>query len=89
MISQTIANLFFLLRKTRSMSAATLAASMLSFVAIPAIAVPEGQSIFIHSPRLIRAATSHTGAGASSTYQFTLSVPKDAGAPLKSCSNRV
>lgn len=83
MISQTIANLFLLSKKTRSMGAATLAASMLSFVAIPAIAVPEGQSTFISSPRLIRAATSHTGAGSSSTYQFTLSVPKDAGAPIK------
>lgn len=83
MISSTITNLFFMLRKTRSMGAATLALSMLSFVAIPAIAIPEGQTTFIHSPRLIRAATSHNGAGASSTYQFTLSVPKDAGAPIK------
>jgi Protein of unknown function (DUF2808) len=83
MISSTIANLFLLSRKTRSMRAVSLALSMLSFVAIPAIAIPQGQTTFTHSPRLIRAATSHNGAGASSTYQFTLSVPKDAGAPIK------
>jgi choline dehydrogenase len=34
------------------------------------IAIPQGQTTFTHSPRLIRAATSHNGAGASSTYKF-------------------
>jgi hypothetical protein len=36
------------------MGAATLALSMLSFAAIPAIAIPEEQATFIHSPRLRR-----------------------------------
>ena len=54
MISPTIANLFLLLRKTHSMRAVPLAFSMLSFAAIPAIAVPEGQTTFVSSPSLIR-----------------------------------
>ncbi|GAP99900.1 DUF2808 domain-containing protein [Leptolyngbya sp. NIES-2104] len=41
------------------------------------------QAFFSHPPRILRVAASATGAFASSTYEFTLTVPKDAGQPLK------
>lgn len=43
----------------------------------------EGQTFFSNPPQLIRAAASQTGAYVPSTYEFTLTVPKDAGQPLK------
>lgn len=42
-----------------------------------------GQTFFSHPPTLIRAASSQIGANVSSTYEFTLTVPQDAGQPLK------
>jgi hypothetical protein len=42
-----------------------------------------GQTLFTHSPRLIRSAASVTASDASSTYQFTIKVPSNAGEPLK------
>lgn len=42
-----------------------------------------GRTFFEHSPRLVRAATSQPGAHIGSTYEFTLSVPANAGQPLK------
>jgi len=42
-----------------------------------------GQSFFSHPPQLVRAAALPSGGSVSSTYEFTLTVPKDAGQPLK------
>ena len=41
------------------------------------------QSFFSHPPQLVRAAALPNGGSSSSTYEFTLTVPKDAGQPLK------
>lgn len=43
----------------------------------------EGQTFFSEPPQLVRSATSQIEANTSSTYEFTLTVPKDAGQPLK------
>lgn len=43
----------------------------------------EGQTFFSHPPQLMRVAASQTGEDTPSTYEFTLTVPKDAGQPLK------
>ncbi len=42
-----------------------------------------GQTFFSHPPRLVRAVTSEIGIDTPSTYEFTLTVPEDAGQPLK------
>lgn len=42
-----------------------------------------GQAYFSHPPRLVRAHASQTQAYVPSTYEFTLTVPSDAGQPLK------
>lgn len=42
-----------------------------------------GQTFFDHSPILIRAVSSQNGANLPSTYKFTLTVPSNAGRPLK------
>lgn len=41
------------------------------------------QPFFSNPPQLIRFMASQVGANASSTYEFTLTVPKDAGQPLR------
>jgi hypothetical protein len=41
------------------------------------------QTFFSHPPQLIRAAATQTGVYASSTYEFTLTLPQNAGQPLK------
>ncbi|MBW4470532.1 MAG: DUF2808 domain-containing protein [Stenomitos rutilans HA7619-LM2] len=43
----------------------------------------EGQTFFSHPPQLMRVAASQIGEDTPSTYEFTLTVPKDAGQPLK------
>ncbi|MBW4692072.1 MAG: DUF2808 domain-containing protein [Lyngbya sp. HA4199-MV5] len=43
----------------------------------------EGQTFFSEPPQLTRVAASQTGAYVPSTYEFTLTVPKNAGQPLK------
>ena len=43
----------------------------------------EGQTFFNDPPQLTRVAASQTGQYTPSTYKFTLTVPKDAGQPLK------
>jgi hypothetical protein len=42
-----------------------------------------GETFFSHSPQLTRAAVASIGAYTPSTYEFTLTVPQDAGQPLK------
>ncbi|PSB15680.1 DUF2808 domain-containing protein [Phormidesmis priestleyi ULC007] len=42
-----------------------------------------GQTFFSHPPRLVRVNASQKQAYALSTYEFTLTVPADAGQPLK------
>ncbi|MBD2021162.1 DUF2808 domain-containing protein [Leptolyngbya sp. FACHB-36] len=44
---------------------------------------PARQTFFSHPPQLVRAAAFPNGGSVSSTYEFTLTVPKDAGQPLK------
>ncbi|KAM3106788.1 DUF2808 domain-containing protein [Phormidesmis sp. 146-33] len=41
------------------------------------------QTFFNHPPQLIRTTASQTGVYTGSTYEFTLTVPQDAGQPLK------
>jgi hypothetical protein len=41
------------------------------------------QIFFSHPPQLIRAAATQTGVYAPSTYEFTLTIPQNAGQPLK------
>ncbi|PSB24430.1 DUF2808 domain-containing protein [Stenomitos frigidus] len=43
----------------------------------------EGQTFFSHPPQLMRVAASQIGKDTPSTYEFALTVPKDAGRPLK------
>lgn len=43
----------------------------------------EGQTFFSEPPQLTRVAASQTGEYTPSTYEFTLTVPKNAGQPLK------
>ena len=43
----------------------------------------EGQTFFSQPPQLTRVAASQIGKDTPSTYEFTLTVPKDAGQPLK------
>ncbi|MBW4445225.1 MAG: DUF2808 domain-containing protein [Plectolyngbya sp. WJT66-NPBG17] len=45
-----------------------------------------GQTFFSHPPQLIRSASSQLGGYIPSTYEFTLTVPKDAGQALKAVS---
>lgn len=42
-----------------------------------------GRGYFDHSPRLIRSATSNITAHTPATYEFTITVPQDAGAALQ------
>ncbi len=51
-----------------------------------AIRLSNGQTAFNNSPRLIRSATSFSTSNTPGTYQFTISVPKDAGEPLEAVS---
>jgi hypothetical protein len=44
---------------------------------------PAGQTFFSHPPRLNRAAAFPNTGYVASTYEFTLTVPEDAGQPLK------
>jgi hypothetical protein len=41
------------------------------------------QTFFSHPPQLIRAAATQTGVYSPSTYEFTLTIPQNAGQPLK------
>ena len=43
----------------------------------------EGQTFFSHPPRLVQAVTSDVGIDTPSTYEFTLTLPENAGQPLK------
>lgn len=54
-------------------------------LALPATAgqLSDGRTFFDRSPSLIRATTSNPATRFSSTYEFTLTVPADAGAPLQ------
>lgn len=43
----------------------------------------QGQGFFDHAPRLIRSAASYVMSHTPATYEFTISVPSDAGAALQ------
>ncbi len=49
----------------------------------PQAGVSTGQMFFSRVPRLVRVEASQKGAYEASTYEFTVSVPSDAGAPLQ------
>lgn len=75
------------LRQSRFAHAIALTAGFVSLSASLAVAGqrPDGQFFFDHAPRLVRA---ETGAVAiaywgGTTYDFTIAVPQDAGAPLQ------
>ncbi|OUL28484.1 hypothetical protein BV378_07335 [Nostoc sp. RF31YmG] len=51
-----------------------------------AIRLSNGQIAFNNPPRLIRSATSSSSSNIRGTYQFTISVPQDAGEPLEAVS---
>lgn len=60
--------------------------TFLSNPTLPGIALelPNGQTVFERSPRLVRAATSYTRRNnPAATYQFTIEVPEGAGEALK------
>ncbi len=56
------------------------------FLVAPAHADGElgsGYGVFTHSPHLIRSAVSNTSAHTPASYEFTVQVPENAGAPLQ------
>ncbi|WP_374869547.1 DUF2808 domain-containing protein [Pelatocladus sp. BLCC-F211] len=64
----------------------TLSFFLPSFLLVsPAVAIRlnNGQVAFNNSPRLIRSAASFISSNTPATYQFTISVPKDAGESLE------
>ncbi|MCW5312864.1 DUF2808 domain-containing protein [Nostoc sp. KVJ3] len=74
------------------LSASTLTLSFLFpglLLVSPALAIrlSNGQITFNNPPRLVRSATSSSSSNNRyATYQFTISVPKDAGEPLEAVS---
>ncbi len=55
----------------------------LSNIPASALKIGIGKTVFEKSPRLIEAGASQTAPGASSSYQFTIEVPEEAGEPLQ------
>ena len=53
-----------------------------SFSSINAYDLGDGRTVFEKAPVLVRSAASHPVAGNSSSYQFTIKVPEDAGERL-------
>jgi hypothetical protein len=76
--------------QSSSTSPFALTVTILGFL-VPGILLPStaqagqlgGQSYFDHSPRLIRSAASIKAVRTSSSYEFTIAVPQDAGAALQ------
>ncbi len=90
MLGKTI-NFKSSLLNTCLLNASTLALSCLLpglLLVSPALAIrlSNGHIAFNNSPRLIRAATSFNSSNTPGTYQFTISVPQDAGEPLEAVS---
>lgn len=79
---------YFRLSQTylRSISVLLLSTAAGISVSIATVQASERQPTFTHAPRLVRSASSFNSPYADSTYQFTLRVPEDAGAPLKAVS---
>jgi len=77
------------LRHSRLAQAAVLTANLALSAALltpPTLAdqLPNGKTTFDHAPRLVGASTTQLAAFVSGgTYEFTLTVPQDAGAPLQ------
>ncbi|NET57568.1 MAG: DUF2808 domain-containing protein [Symploca sp. SIO2E6] len=55
----------------------------LSSLPTNAVELGEGKTFFDRSPRLTQVATSNPSANLPATYQFTISLPEDAGEPLQ------
>ena len=71
----------FPLLKTSVLTASALVLTTISSLALE---LPDGQTFFNRSPRLIRAATSFRGRNNHfATYYFTIEVPRDTGEALK------
>ena len=72
--------------KARSSSFSRFAISVLVISLLPSAAKAGqlgGHSYFEHSPHLTRSATSNNAAHTPATYEFTITVPSDAGASLQ------
>ncbi len=72
--------------RARSSSISLLAVSVIVLSLSPSTAKAGQlgeQSYFDHSPHLIRSATSNDAAHNPATYEFTIALPADAGAPLQ------
>jgi len=52
-------------------------------VPLKAVELTQSKTFFDRSPRLTRVASSNTTANLPATYQFTISLPEDAGEPLQ------
>jgi len=83
-MSKTNAHSGFIPTNVRLLGAGALVLGILSPM-LPAIAgqLSNGQTFFDHPPSLIRSAALQKAAYAPSTYEFTLTVPANAGQALK------
>ncbi|NEP12664.1 MAG: DUF2808 domain-containing protein [Symploca sp. SIO2C1] len=68
---------------TSALMLGILLPSTLSSLPANAVELGENKTFFDRSPRLTRVATSTTTANIPATYQFTISLPEDAGEPLQ------
>lgn len=68
-----------------AIASVVIGVSFLDLQPTEAVELPNGQTAFVRSLRLTRAATSFVRkSNSAATYQFTIEVPKDAGEALKS-----
>jgi hypothetical protein len=71
-----------------AIAASTITLGIIAFIPststfVNSYELSNGQTVFLKSPHLIRAAATDSSTGARSNYQFTIEVPKNAGASLK------
>lgn len=66
-----------------TLSLGMLISPTLSNLSANAFDLGNGQTTFLKSPRLIRAASTQTSRSTPSTYQFTIAVPENAGEALQ------
>lgn len=87
-MSRTTHHIFRLLFGIGAIAASTFTLGIIVFIplnssSVSAYELSNGQTVFLKSPHLIRAAATNISVGAASNYQFTIEVPKNAGASLK------
>ena len=84
-MSSTIKSGFLSLGNKTLLLASYIALAVLlpdSFSSVNAYDLGDGRTVFEKAPVLVRSAASYPVAGSSSTYQFTIQVPEDAGEAL-------